>query len=286
MKPRDSRSERERLSPSGLPWPPTWKRPRLNGRLRIIVSVGLGMLLVGMGTSEWVTPTLPSNQSGAGAFLLFGIGCLLTPLWFGIGRGQERISIGAVPGLPEKPPGTIFRIRPLAYPAMAACGAAFGGGTVLLAQSPDPGLSRPPAILLAVGAMILLVSPLPIFMSLGFRGFALSPDLVVLRTMRGKLVTAPWDEIGLPCPHEIANGFPNIKVPVGKTKKEVFIPAGLFHTDPALMLWVLRHYSLNPDDRHELGTQLALDRIADGRLDFRANPFEGLSSGEWWRDES
>ncbi|MFD0856165.1 hypothetical protein ACFQ07_28255 [Actinomadura adrarensis] len=295
--PRGKRKpKRIKLSPSGLPWPEGWSRPWANGWVRDLGGYGIGALIVTMGVSELISPAEPGWATRY-FLLLVGIGCLLVPPWFGIARGRARAVIGTVPGQENGQSGIVFRVRRSVPFAMSGSLAFWGVALVLpfLEETTAEGTGWA----LFFGILLLLISPIPAIAMSGFKGVILAPDFVVFSVAYGIPVRASWQDIEQLDARGLSQGTPSIRVSLrdatvlgnsrwaqriqrrySRRATRFYILPSAFQTDPALLRWVLRHYRFHPERRHELGTQLALDRIAEGQLDFGAHAYGLLRNSE------
>lgn len=107
----------------------------------------------------------------------------------------------------------------------------------------------------------------------------------VLRRMGPVAISAPWGSIDRILPRVVNNvnsvcltPLPDEEFrfdvrqgrgvrPSRKTgEQEIVLPAISFGVDPALLLCILTYYKEHPEERHELESEGALDRIKSGRL--------------------
>ncbi|RSN68121.1 hypothetical protein [Actinomadura sp. WAC 06369] len=278
-------SEEERLSPTGLPWPPEWSMRPGHGRARLAGFAGAGGVLVAFGYAMG----MDDDPFGGAAIALTGAGLLLVPAVLGVGRRRGPVSLATRRAGGERHRGVVFPVRwsyRIALPLMLA---AFGAGSAALSGTADPAVAGDP-ILLLIGAVLLAWSPRCLVGVLGFRGVLLTPEAVVVRSgMHRTALRLPWREIDGVVPYERSGEggkehklialtvldashlrvrwWPRVKYRYfGVRDAETTVHAGRFGADPALLLLALRHYLDHPADRPELGGREAVERIRAGRL--------------------
>ncbi|QFG22666.1 hypothetical protein [Actinomadura sp. WMMB 499] len=281
--------ERERLSPSGLPWPGTWTVRRLYGRARNVGFAAVGVLLIGCAFWLWSSAYYYEDLYMAGGMALAGLALVLSPLTLAIGRSRGAVSVGVRRVNGVRHHGAVFRVRWTFRLAGPVAVAGFGASTAAIAAATGPAALFD-SIMLVAGAGLVLYAPVLFAGGLGFRGIVLTPDLVVVRasTHRAALclpwseldAVAAWEEPGkggegrpllvltvLDASHLRVRWWPRVKYRYfGVRDDDTVVHAGRFGADPALLLHALRHYLDHPGDRHELAGAKAIERLRAGDL--------------------
>ncbi|WP_026403177.1 hypothetical protein [Actinomadura rifamycini] len=273
--------ERERLSPTGLPWPREWSGIRRHGRTRSAVFAAVGVVLLVFAGLFAAWPTAPEDAHMAWAFVPLGVGVLLVSFVVRVGTDRSAVFVAVLEDGDERVSGAAFPVRREVRPATATAAVLFGAGALGMFLSPDPAVGADP-VMLAIGTVLVVAGIVAAAARTGFRGVVLAPGLVVVRTaLFGRSERLAWEDVLDVIVYEAQGGPAFALVPVdldvfGTDRRDrlraafgegrVEVHAGRFGVDPALLLLALRHYLHHPGDRRELGTREAVERIRAGRF--------------------
>ncbi|NDU71826.1 hypothetical protein GWI34_04175 [Actinomadura sp. DSM 109109] len=249
-----------------------WTLPKAGGRLRSGVAIVTGALLGAMAVAVLVDPN--EDPYLGWAFLLVAVTCVLAAEVMRIGHRRGALILGPVRE-GSKHSGVTFPNRRASVFAVPGVMMAMGSAGIMLSLSTDPGAGGNP-ILLLCGLFMLVAGPLVGWLRWRDKGYVLTEKAILL-TQRGKTRVIPWEAVLGVVPWEQGKGALVIKLLLKEGAWRV--PRLPFRSrtgpilwvsrqvnDPALLLHTLAHYLTTPENRHELATTAALERLTRGEL--------------------
>ncbi|GAA1533637.1 hypothetical protein GCM10009678_14940 [Actinomadura kijaniata] len=263
---------RDRLSPSGLPWPLAWSLPKAAGRPRAAVITVFGVLCLAAGALA--TGGGPSfDPALAAATTVFGLMCLTAARLTVLARDRAAVRHDGT--------GVVFPCRAgTGGPASVLYTLGTGTAAGALAFSTTSGTRGDPLLvaiaLVFLGVGVVLSARLATGRPRRARRVTLTPAAVVLERKPDPRAV-PWRRI-----REItAQGADNTQFIVlllseGEPRDpglRRFLPhsrielhAQTLNVDPALLWHALCYYHAHPDARGELSDDRGLHRIIRGDL--------------------
>lgn len=282
---------------TALPWPPDWRRPLLGGWLGVVVFGLLVVFLVPAGVLAVSAGHRVGGSAliGSALLLLAPIAVVTRPRRHGYDVDEVSLEVGGV-----RQTGVRIPVRPtspLVSLALTVMGLAFTGlgvaAFVIAARRDEWSALLGFVVLLVIGSVLLLGGIVGLVASRQRLGLDLTPSHVVVG-LGGDPVVLAWEQVARIGTTSVRYGLGVAPVqnwltvvtrepvdvaaqPSGRRSAALgrlaatvspnvaaALPAERLGADPVLVWHALRYYLEHADARPELGTGVAVRRLAGG----------------------